>query len=65
MSGDSVSCVSRPAEGGSVTVVEFFCGDGGEVVDGFVGALGVVPAHPFQGGGFDLVQGLAGVLRRG
>lgn len=45
-----------PVEGGSVTVVEFFGGDGGEVVDSFVGALGVVPVHPFQGGGFDLVQ---------
>jgi hypothetical protein len=31
-------------------------GDGGEVVDGFVGAFGVVQVHPFQGGGFDLVQ---------
>jgi hypothetical protein len=36
--------------------VELFCGDEGEVVDRLVGAFGVVPVHPFQGGGFDLVQ---------
>jgi hypothetical protein len=29
---------------------------GPEVVDGLVGAFGVVPVHPFQGDGFDLVQ---------
>jgi hypothetical protein len=38
--------------------VEFFCGGGGEVVDVVVGAFGVVPVHPFQRGGFDLVQAL-------
>ena len=47
---------SRPIEGGSETVVELFCGDRGEVIDRLVGAFGVVPVHPFHGGGFDLVQ---------
>jgi protein-S-isoprenylcysteine O-methyltransferase Ste14 len=43
-------------EGGSETVVQLLDGHGGEVVDRLVGALSVVPVHPFQGGGFDLVQ---------
>ena len=33
-------------EAGSVTVVQFFGVDGGEVVDGFVGSFGVEPGDP-------------------
>ena len=35
-------------EAGSVTVVQLLGGDGGEVVDGFVGAFGVEPGDPVQ-----------------
>lgn len=42
-------------EGGSVTVVQFFGEDRGEVVDGFVGSFGVEPADPVQDGGFEVI----------
>jgi hypothetical protein len=34
--------------------VQLFGLDRGEVVDAFVGAFGVEPEHPVQGGGLDL-----------
>jgi hypothetical protein len=42
-------------EAGSETVVRFFGGDRGEVVDGFVGSFGVEPGDPVQDGGFEVV----------
>ena len=42
-------------EAGLVTVVQVFDGDGGEVVDGFVGPFGVEPTDRVQDGGFEVV----------
>ena len=42
-------------EGGYVSVMQGFDGDGCEVVDGFVGPAVVVSVDPFQGGDLDVV----------
>ncbi len=45
-----------------VTVVGRLGFDRGEVVDRSVGALGIEPVDPVQGGGFDVVEALPGAV---
>ena len=52
-----------PGEGGSVTVVQVFGGERGEVVDGFVWSFGVQPGHPVQDGCLEVITVAPGSVR--
>lgn len=50
-------------EAGPVTIMQLLGGDRGEVVDGFVGALGVEPGDPVQDRWLEVVAVAPGTVR--